>query len=154
MVGIPGVEEIGKTTRSFFDILRESPLSLALVMVIIFLIGLLYYSTAQTLQQRKETADMVIKWQRETDSLMANCVSQDVTKMMLENMNRITETMLANTQGEIKRMQEAINKERDVTLKLIEALNPPKPPTPQSFTQPKPIQFENCDPLGPFCMPL
>ena len=39
---------------------------------------------------------------------MASCVSHDVTKMMLDNMQRITETMLTAEQKEIARMQRVI----------------------------------------------
>ena len=38
MITVPGMDEIGKTTRSFFDVLREQSLSLALGAVILVLV--------------------------------------------------------------------------------------------------------------------
>ena len=51
---------------------------------------------------------------------MANCVSQDVTKMMLDNMQLITTTMLTAAAKDIKRMQKAIETERDRTRQLTD----------------------------------
>jgi hypothetical protein len=147
---IPGAEEVGKTARSFFEILRESPLSLALVGVIAGLVVLLYYSQANTLEQRRETSALIIAWQRDTDKLMANCVSQDVTKMMLDNVQNVTKTMLDTAQKDIERMQHAVDKERDANRALMDRLIPA--PRPQSFPLlPRPIEFEECDPYGPYC---
>jgi hypothetical protein len=150
---IPGAEEIGKTTRSFFEVLRESPLSLALVAVIAGLVVLLYFSQTQTLEQRRETSGLIIAWQRDTDKLMANCVSQDVTKMIIENIQLVTKTMLDTAQTDITRMQTAIDKERETNRQIIERLIPT--PRPQSFPgMPRPIDFEQCDPFGPYCGPI
>jgi hypothetical protein len=120
MIEVPGAAEIGRTTRSFFEILRESPLSLALVAVVAGLVLLLYYSQTQTLEQRRETSALIIKWQMDTDKLMANCVSQDVTKMMLDNVHQITNTMLATAQKDLDRMQRAVDTEREQNRKLTE----------------------------------
>lgn len=145
-----GTEEIGKTARSFFEVLRESPLSLALVAVIAGLVVLLYFSQTQTLEQRRETSALIIAWQRDTDKLMANCVSQDVTKMMMENIQTTTKTMLDTAQTDINRMQAAIDKEREINRQMLDRLIPPA--RPQSFPlAPKAIEFEECDPLGPYC---
>jgi hypothetical protein len=146
---IPGTEEVGKTARSFFEILRESPLSLALVAVIAGLVVLLYYSQANTLEQRRETSNLIISWQRDTDKLMANCVSQDVTKMVIDNINNVTKTMLETAQKDIERMQHAIDREREANRSLMDRLIPPRQ---QSFpAQPRPIEYEECEPLGPYC---
>jgi hypothetical protein len=153
MINIPGAEEIGKTTRSFFEVLRESPLSLALVAVIAGLVVLLYYSQANTLEQRRETSNLIISWQRDTDKLMANCVSQDVTKMMMDNIQTVTKTMLDTAQTDITRMQTAIDKEREINRQMIERLIPAPRPQ-QFFPQGRPIEYEACDPLGPYCGPV
>jgi hypothetical protein len=149
---IPGAEEIGKTTRSFFEIFREgaNPQSLALIAVVAGLVVLLYYSQSQTLEQRRETSALIIGWQRDTDKLMANCVSQDVTKMMMDNIQTVTKTMLDTAQTDITRMQGAIDKEREINRQMLERLIPPA--RPQSFPAiPRPIEFEECDPYGPYC---
>jgi hypothetical protein len=147
-----GTEEIGKTTRSFFDALKDQPLSLALVVVIAGLITLLYFSQTQTLEQRRETSALIIKWQMDTDKLMAGCVSQDVTKMMMENIQSITKTMLDTAQTDISRMQTAIDKERETNRQIIERLLPR--PQQQFFPQGQKIEWEECDPLGPYCGPM
>ncbi len=148
-----GAEEVGKTARSFFEVLRESPLSLALVAVIAGLVVLLYYSQTQTLDQRRETSALIIAWQRDTDKLMANCVSQDVTKMMLDNVQQVTNTMLSTAQKDIERMQHAIDSEREANRALMDRLIPPA--RPQAFPgMPRPIDFEQCDPFGPYCGPI
>lgn len=128
-------------------------MSLALVVINFLLVAFLFYSGSATLTQRAAMTDLIVGWQRDTDKLMANCVSQDVTKMMLDNMQKITETMLGTAQKDIERMQTAIEKERETVRKLIEQMLPVQRP-PTSWSQPKPIDFEECDPLGPFCMPI
>ena len=157
MITVPGADEIGKTTRSFFDALRDQPLSLALVVVILVLCGLLYYSTSQTLEQRKETAQMVIGWQKDTDKLMANCVSSDVTKMIIDNIQRVTETMLNTAQKDIERMQKAIDTERANSQRIVEEqlkrLQRYQPPPGLPFGQRNVAAPDVCDPEQPFCMP-
>jgi hypothetical protein len=158
MIQVPGADEIGKTTRSFFEVLRESPLSLALVAVIAGLIVLLYYSQTSTLDQRRETSALIIKWQMDTDKLMANCVSSDVTKMMLDNVQKITETMLNQANKDIARMQSAIEAERETNRRLVEEtlkrLQRYQPPPGLPFSPPRNIDAPSvCDPEAPFCMP-
>jgi hypothetical protein len=110
----PGLTaEAGKTARSVVEVMKESPLSLALVVMNFALVGFLFYSGSTTLDQRSAMSKMIIDWQRETGTILGGCVSQDVTKMMLDNMHRITETMLSAEQREIARMQQVIKEERD-----------------------------------------
>ena len=109
--GISG--EVGQTTRGFFSVMKENPLSLALVVVVFALSFMLYYSNAATLEQRSAMANMIIQWQKEQQVILGGCVSAEVTKGMMDNMQKITETMLTYNNGEIKRMQEALDKERD-----------------------------------------
>jgi hypothetical protein len=112
--------EVGKTTRGFFDVMKENPLSLALVVVVFALSAMLYYSSAATLEQRSVMAKMIIEWQQQQQIILGGCVSADVTKNMMDNMQRITDTMLTYNNNEIKRMQEAIDKERDRSFQLRE----------------------------------
>jgi hypothetical protein len=155
---IPGVEEVGKTARSFFEVLRESPLSLALVVVILALVALLFYTNATTQSLRNDTTKLIIDWQKQTDTLMANCVSQDVTKMMLDNVHQVTQTMLATAQKDLDRMQRAVDAERENNRKLVDDamkrlqryVPPPGLPFPPSRNVGAP---DVCDPEQPFCMP-
>jgi len=135
-------KEVGETTRSFFGVMRENPLSLALVIVVFALAAMLYYSSKETLEQRTAMAKMIVEWQKEQQVILGGCVSADVTKGMMDNMQKITETMLTYNNGEIKRMQEALDRERDRSFRLRELreqelrqMIPAPAPTPQPEKQ-------------------
>ena len=113
-------EEVGKTTRGFFEVMKENPLSLALVVVVFALAAMLYYTSAATLEQRSVMAKMIIEWQQQQQIILGGCVSAEVTKGMMDNMQKITETMLTYNNNEIKRMQEALDRERDRSFRLRE----------------------------------
>ena len=139
-------KEVGETTRSFFGVMGTNPLSLALVVVVFALSFMLYYSSASTLEQRSVMAKMIVDWQQDQQKILAGCVSADVTKGMMDNMQKITETMLVYNNGEIKRMQEALDKERDRSFSLRELREkelkqqipmPPTPPQPEKQGLPK-----------------
>ena len=124
----PGVtEEVSKQVGGFMEIMKMQPLSLALVVMNFLLVAFLFYSNSQVLTQRQNALDQIVKWQQGTDNLMASCVSHDVTKMMLDNMQRITETMLTAEQKEIARMQRVIDQERERNTRLQRAI-PGMPP--------------------------
>jgi len=85
----PGVSaEVGQTTRSFFEVMRESPLALGLIVSNFILLGYLFYSGSTYSSARKETTDLIVTWQREADKLMASCVSADIMKMVLDALER------------------------------------------------------------------
>lgn len=105
-------EEASKAVGGFFAVMGAQPLALALVVMNFVLLGYVFYMGTSITAQRKETTDLIVGWQKETDKLMVNCVSADVMRMTLDNMQRITDTMLSAEQKEILRMQEAINAER------------------------------------------
>ena len=137
--------EVGKTTRGFFEVMRENPLSLALVVVVFALAAMLYYSSKETLEQRTAMAKMIVEWQKEQQVILGGCVSADVTKGMMDNMQRITETMLTYNNAEIKRMQESLDRERDRSFRLRELreqelqkqIPTPTPPQPEKQGLPK-----------------
>lgn len=74
----------GKQIGVFLGIMREQPLSLALVVMNFVLLGYLFYSGSSAMTQRQETATMIVKWQEATDKLMASCVSADIMKLVLD----------------------------------------------------------------------
>ncbi len=85
----PGVtEEVGKVTNTFMDILRGQPLSLALVAMNVLLVVFLFYSNNQVLKQREAALNQIVGWQRQTDTLMANCVSKDVVQVIVNALER------------------------------------------------------------------
>jgi hypothetical protein len=81
-------EEIGHTTRSFFEVMKESPLALGLIISNFILLGYLFYSGSTYSAARKETTDLIVQWQREADKLMASCVSSEIMKMVLDALER------------------------------------------------------------------
>ena len=85
------VQETSKQVSSFFKIMKDNPLSLALVIMNFLLMGFLFYSGAA----RKDTVNMIVKWQADTDRLMASCVSGEVVKTVLEAMQKVIETVPA-----------------------------------------------------------
>ena len=85
----PGVtEEVGRAANTFMDILRQQPLSLALVAMNILLVAFLFYSNSQTLTQRQRALDQIVAWQQQTDTLMANCVSKEVVEIVVNALER------------------------------------------------------------------
>lgn len=85
----PGVtEEVGKTTRGFFDVLKDQPLSLSLVVMNFLIVAYLFYSGAQQLSQRKEMAEMIVQWSKETDKILGSCVSIETMKLVVDALER------------------------------------------------------------------
>ena len=141
----PGaVEEVGKQVGSFMDIMRQQPLSLALVIMNFLIVAYLFYAGAQQLEQRAAAMQMIVDWSKETDKLLGGCVTIDVTKLILENMQRITDTMLQSEKQQIERMQRAIDREREINQMLQGRPSPPPvappipPPPPLQGDPPKP----------------
>jgi hypothetical protein len=85
----PGVtEEVGKQVTGFMQVMREQPLSLALVVMNFLIVAYLFYSGAQQLSQRKEMAEMIVTWSKETDKVLASCVSIEVMKLVVDSLER------------------------------------------------------------------
>ena len=78
------IKEIGQTTRSFFDALKDQPLSIALVVMNFAMMAFLFYIGHSTQEYRKEATKMIISWSEATDQLMAQCVSKEIMQMVLE----------------------------------------------------------------------
>ena len=114
------IEEAGKAASGFMTVMGSQPLALALVVMNFVLLGFLFYNGSSTNSARKDTLDQIIKWQANTDGLLAGCVSAESNRTMLDHMQKITETMLSAEQKEIQRMQEALNKEREKSFQLRE----------------------------------
>jgi hypothetical protein len=154
-------EEAGKAVSGAVSAMSGQPLSLALVIMNLVLLGYLFYVGSSTNSQRKETVDLIVGWQKETDRLMANCVSGEVTRTMLDNMQRITETMLSAEQKEIQRMQDVVNQERQRSWELRERERkrlegPSEEPQPKEqklnywppLPRPRPLSYLPLPPVG------
>jgi hypothetical protein len=116
------VRETGATTRSFFDALKDQPLSLALVVMNFSLVAFLFYSNSQVLTQRKDALDQIVAWQKATDTLMANCVSKDVMDSVMKAL-----------QEQLRSLRREINGGRDAPH------DPPPRPRPRPQEAPPPI---------------
>jgi hypothetical protein len=82
------VKETGETVRGFFTIMREQPLSLALVVSNFVLLGYIFYSGSTFSGQRSETTKLIVAWQQESDKLMAQCVSKEIMELVLKSLER------------------------------------------------------------------
>jgi hypothetical protein len=149
-------EEASKAVGGFVTVMGSQPLALALVVMNLTLLGYLFYIQSSTNNQRKETVDLIVKSQNETEKLLANCVSGEVTRTMLDNMQRITETMLSAEQKEILRMQDAINAERSRSWELrerekkeLDELKGRRKEQPQEQSQPKAQRLSSDVPFIP-----
>lgn len=80
--------ETGRTARSFFAAMQDQPLSLALIVTNLILLFFLFYSGSAQLQQRRETVDLIVSWQRDTDKLMASCVSKEIMELVVNALER------------------------------------------------------------------
>jgi hypothetical protein len=94
------VKEVGAATQTFFSTLREQPLSLALVVMNFVLLGYLFYYTSTILTQREVTTALIVGWQKETDKLMANCVSKEVLESVVGALERQLQEMRKQLDGE------------------------------------------------------
>jgi hypothetical protein len=81
-------EEVGKAAHTFMDVMREQPLSLALVVMNLLLLGFLWYSNSVQLSQRKDTVELIVKWQQDSDRLLSNCVSKEIMEIVVNALDR------------------------------------------------------------------
>lgn len=71
----PGVgEEVGKATNVFMQIMKDQPLSLALVIMNVLLLGIFFYVIQTATKTRHEEMDRIFLAQSETNKLLYNCV--------------------------------------------------------------------------------
>lgn len=70
----PGpVEEVGQTTRSLVDALKRDPLTLALVLMNLALIGFLYLSASFAREEHNHDTELLYQNRREVGELLARC---------------------------------------------------------------------------------
>jgi uncharacterized membrane protein affecting hemolysin expression len=80
----PIPEELGQTARNVVGVMKESPLSLALVLVNVLLVGLLFYTGRETLAQRTAISKLIVEQQMQLQPLLAGCVSAETMKVILD----------------------------------------------------------------------
>ena len=77
---------------TFMQILKGEPLSLCLVAMNLLLLWYCFRTTNQFTKARSEMSALIVDWQKQTQKLMADCVSKDVMDMVLKSLERDRET--------------------------------------------------------------
>jgi hypothetical protein len=67
-------DEVGKVTTGFVDSMKTQPLSLALVVMNLALLGLFYIIATTLAEQRRHEIDALHQEQKETRELLSRCV--------------------------------------------------------------------------------
>ena len=71
----PGVtEEVGQTTRSFFDAMKSQPATLALIICNFALLIFIFYALYKAGEFRDNLIKSQFEYQREISALLAKCV--------------------------------------------------------------------------------
>lgn len=73
---------------NFMKVLSDQPLSLALCAMNLLLLWFLFKQNTQFSQARTETSQMIVAWQKESQAIMADCVSKEVMEMVLAALER------------------------------------------------------------------
>lgn len=80
----PGIsEEVGKATGVFMTIMKDQPLSLALVIMNVLLLGLFFYVIQTATNVRHKEMDRIFEAQAETNKLLFNCVPGPRTELSI-----------------------------------------------------------------------
>ena len=75
----PGaVEEVGQTTRSFMDAMKDQPLALALCIMNMALLGLFFYIAQEVGATRRKEFEMVFQQNDKVHQLLFQCVPQEL----------------------------------------------------------------------------
>jgi hypothetical protein len=72
----------------FMRVMENQPLSLALVAMNLLLIWFLFKIANMFSKTRGEVMELIVNWQKETQTIMADCVSKDVMEMVLHALER------------------------------------------------------------------
>lgn len=115
--------------ENFMKVLSDQPLSLALCAMNLLLLWFLFKLTGTFSEARREAMSAIIGWQKDTQAIMANCVSKESMETIVKALERdretyramlptyqsmpdaiakVTETMIADRDKETARMQQVI----------------------------------------------
>lgn len=87
----PGpTEEVGKVAGGFIDALKGQPLSLALVVMNVVLLGYLFYNEGKYVEARREFAKMLFDQQKVQSELLAKCVPVDEVMKLLQQQYQLS----------------------------------------------------------------
>jgi hypothetical protein len=97
---------MSELANGFMQVLSGQPLSLALCVMNLLLLWYCFRLTGSQTKARSETMALIVQWQKESQAIMAGCVSKEVMEMVLSSLERDRETyraMLPTFQGESKK---------------------------------------------------
>jgi hypothetical protein len=80
---------------TFMKIMADQPLSLSLVVMNLLLLWYCFRTTGQFTKARSDAMSTIVTWQKETQVIMAGCVSKEVMEMVLAALERDRETYRA-----------------------------------------------------------
>ena len=69
------LEEGGKTARSLFEVMRESPVTLALVVFNVVFLGVMYFSLSEERDSRNKLIDIMAATNDKTAMMLYNCTA-------------------------------------------------------------------------------
>lgn len=80
--------DMSELANTFMTIMQQQPLSLALCVMNLLLLWYCFRLTSSFTKARSEISTMIVQWQKETQAIMANCVSKEVMEMILAALER------------------------------------------------------------------
>jgi hypothetical protein len=86
---------MSELAKTFMEIMTGQPLALALVAMNLLLLWYCFKVTNSFSTARQETMQLVVQWQKESQAIMAGCVSKEVMEMVLKALERDRETYRA-----------------------------------------------------------
>ena len=69
------IEEAGSTARSLFESMRESPVTLSLVIFNIVFLGIMYFSLSEERDSRNKLIDIMATTNKDTAVMLYNCTA-------------------------------------------------------------------------------
>jgi hypothetical protein len=87
--------KMNQLADTFMKIMADQPLSLSLVIMNLLLLWYCFRTTNQFTKARSEISKMIVDWQKDTQNIMADCVSKEVMEMVLKALERDRETYRA-----------------------------------------------------------
>ena len=69
------IEEGAATARSLFEVMRESPVTLALVVFNVVFLGVMYFSLSEERDSRNKLIDYMVQTNDKTATMLYNCTA-------------------------------------------------------------------------------
>jgi hypothetical protein len=79
---------VNELADTFMKIMDQQPLSLALVAMNLILLIFLFRLLNNNSKARVEMSTMIVEWQKQTQAIMADCVSKESLDLILKALDR------------------------------------------------------------------